>query len=109
MTLGIEPFFPFNKADPKPPNTCAWYHLISVRRFDLFWSELAKRLDVAKALTPEFKDLVNRMIEADPTKRITIKDVKEHKWLEMPMANVEEVKTHRDSWIKRKAKDEEMS
>jgi serine/threonine protein kinase len=34
-------------------------------------------------ISPEVKDLINRMLQPNPVKRITLKEIKEHAWYQM--------------------------
>ena len=39
--------------------------------------------DVPETVTPEFKDLVYKILEKNPNNRLTIEQIKEHKWMHM--------------------------
>lgn len=39
----------------------------------------------------EFKDLFIKMVQLDPTKRLTLEEVKKHPWMKEPVPKQEEV------------------
>ena len=56
-------------------------NFIKKKQFEKFWFFIEKG-DQELNLTPEFKDLINSMIEYNPKNRIDISDVLNHPWLE---------------------------
>lgn len=36
-------------------------------------------------ISPEVKDLINRMLQPNPLKRITMKEIKEHQWYRLDL------------------------
>ena len=73
--MKVGPYFPFDSAQ----RSNAVYSLLWTMRpdYERFWKLLAP---VKTKFEPIEQDLFNRMIEYDPTQRITIKKIKKHVW-----------------------------
>ena len=71
---------PFDKADKK---TNILYKLLAEKKHEKFWQVQEKELEkngVTQKYSAEFKDLINKMLEHEPTDRITIEEIKSHAW-----------------------------
>lgn len=74
------------------------YKLIEIGEFDTYWNEVKSRLKPSD----ELRDLLNRMFEYNPVKRITTADIKEHRWYtNEDVPTNEEVKKHFEQIIER--------
>jgi serine/threonine protein kinase len=62
---------PFNKADTKD----AYYKLLTTGRYDVFWNAHSKHKPNKDFFSPEFKDLIARMLAEDPKNRLTIPEI----------------------------------
>jgi len=82
---------PFHKALPEDP----FYKLICINRLDVFWKAHARNKPNGEAFfSDNFKDLISRMVSYDPSKRMSIEEVRAHPWLnEGGVATSEEIKT----------------
>ena len=65
--------------------------MIRKRKYDAFWENLAKAMansgnpslvELMSQVTPQFKSLIQGMLDADPNRRLTIAQVKAHPWFE---------------------------
>lgn len=56
-----------------------YYNLLLTGQLEKYWEKTN-----GSALSPEFKDLVLRMLSHDPSKRITIEELKQHPWMQKP-------------------------
>ncbi len=56
---------------------------------------------------PDFKSLIQGMLEVDPNRRLTMGQVRAHPWFEGPHATIEEVKAHIDAWMEQKELEEQ--
>ena len=71
-------FYPFDK----PNMIDSRYKLISKKDFDNFWKKCEqKKISYDKSISPEFKDLFEKMVCPKPKERISLKEIKKHKWL----------------------------
>lgn len=69
---------PFHKALPEDP----FYKLICINRLDVFWKAHARNKPNGEAFfSDNFKDLISRMVSYDPSKRMSIEEVRLHPWL----------------------------
>lgn len=75
---------PFNKATQQ--NT--YYSFIINRQYDKFWKEFEKRRG-KNFFSPDFKDLIQKMLAFDTTERASIVQIAEHPWIkgEIPIFN----------------------
>lgn len=71
MVMGQNPFrtIEFYKALWKRPNT------------DLFWAQFTK--SARGEVGAEFKNLIERMLDYNPAKRITVSQIRQHPWCQM--------------------------
>lgn len=59
----------------------------------MFWQAHAEANDDgADIYSPEFKDLFEKMMASDPSNRLTVDEVLNHKWLEGPVTSYDEIK-----------------
>ena len=75
---------PFCKADPRYDN---FYKCFCLNKYKFFWTqhERTKPKQENKVFySPEFRSLINGMISADPSERLTIDQIKEHQWYKGP-------------------------
>ena len=79
MRSGIPPFM---KARPDDK----FWQMISNGKVDLFWKYHSRQKPGGEAYySPEFRDLMTRMLHPDPTKRLTIAELKTHPWVQGPV------------------------
>lgn len=94
---------PFDKADPKRSRI---YKFLSEGLYDNFWAPHEKGFK----FSPEFKDLIQRMLALEPEKRLDLEQLREHPWMKefTPELSAvqQEFKKIRDS-IDAKIKEEE--
>lgn len=76
---------PFTVAKPEDP----FYKLICANRHDLFWKAHSKSKP-AGFFSEEFKNLINGLLQFDPSHRPSMAEVKEHPWMKGSMATLEE-------------------
>ena len=67
--LGYHPFFKAERTDPG-------YKLLKKGQNHSFWKRVK-----GKALTPAFKDLIQKLLSYDGDLRPTIEEIKNHKWM----------------------------
>jgi len=63
--------------------TDPWYGLICKSNYDKFWDVHEKKKpkeEGANFYQKEYRDMMNGMLNPDPTKRFTIAEIKEHPW-----------------------------
>ena len=69
---------PFSSATPND----AYYKCLAANRTDLFWNAHCKnKPNGHKFFSNEFKDLFEKMVSLDPTKRPSIDEIMSHPWL----------------------------
>jgi 5'-AMP-activated protein kinase catalytic alpha subunit len=71
----VQCLFPFAEARSDD----YYYNLLLTGDLEKYWAKTN-----GSALSPEFKDLVLRMLSHDPSKRITIEELKQHPWMQKP-------------------------
>lgn len=76
MVLGLRPFEEARKNDNR-------YKCIILNRPDIFWRMHLRALPKSTVLSEEFKDLIVRMFQPTPEKRLTLDQVLAHKWIQM--------------------------
>ena len=76
---------PFAKADRNDP-----FYRMLLNQEDRFWSAHSRNKP-AGHYTPEFKDLLKRMLLIDPQQRITIEQIKEHPWYNGAVSSAEDI------------------
>lgn len=69
-------FYPFDK----PNMIDSRYKLISKKDFDTFWKKCEQKKNLF-GVSPEFKDLFEKMVCPKPKERITLNQIKKHSWL----------------------------
>jgi serine/threonine protein kinase len=62
-----------------------------IEKSDAFWTEHSKISGNKLTYTKEFKDLFWRLTEINPKKRISLKDVKKHPWMNGPVYTQKEL------------------
>lgn len=82
MLLGS---FPFDHTEHPDPNTSEAHLEVWLQQVSKRWSEVPHMAEAVKKLTPECKDLLNRIFVIDATKRITIEKIERHPWYKMPL------------------------
>lgn len=96
---------PFYKADYRD----TYYKYICMHKHDVFWlhQERNKPKDNGKNFySEELRNLLNGMLEPDPTKRLTIEQIIEHSWYNGPVITLKELK--REFKQRRKSIDQEL-
>ena len=79
---------PFEKASVRDP----YYRLIREKRFDVFW-EAHSRKRREDYFSPQFRDLMERMLSAEPNERPTIQEIAEHPWVTGSICSHSEIKS----------------
>jgi len=71
-------------------SSCPWFLLISRRRFDLYWEKVDRILKQNGRKVPSFfaKDLVNRLLTANPSSRLTAEEALRHPFCRQSSPNV---------------------
>lgn len=82
MLLGS---FPFDHTSHPDPNTSEAHLEVWLQQVSKRWSEVPHMAEAVKKLSPECKDLLNRIFVIDATKRITIDKIERHPWYKMPL------------------------
>ncbi len=82
MLLGS---FPFDHTEHPDPNTSEAHLEVWLQQVSKRWSEVPHMAEAIKKLTPECKDLLNRIFVIDAAKRITIEKIERHPWYKMPL------------------------
>ena len=67
---------PFTKADPKDP----YYRLFCTNKVETFWAAHQKHKQTKDFFPENFKNLITNMLAFDPTKRLTVEQIREHPW-----------------------------
>lgn len=89
MLLGS---FPFDHTEHPDPNTSEAHLEVWLQQVSKRWSEVPHMAEAVKKLSPEIKDLLNRIFVIDATKRISIKQIERHPWYNMPLSEEYEEK-----------------
>lgn len=82
MLLGS---FPFDHVEHPDPNTSEAHLEVWLQQVSKRWSEVPHMAEAIKKLSPECKDLLNRIFVVDAKKRISIDDIERHPWYNMPL------------------------
>ena len=82
MLLGS---FPFDHTEHPDPNTSEAHLEVWLQQVSKRWSEVPHMAEAVKKLTPECKDLLNRIFVIDAAKRVTIEQIERHPWYKMPL------------------------
>jgi serine/threonine protein kinase len=69
MLAGFPPF-------QKPSNSDWWFNKLSTNRHSLFWAAHAR----SAYFSEQTKDFINKILNADAAKRMSIADMKKHPW-----------------------------
>lgn len=81
---------PFRKASPND----RYYKKVVSGKHEEFWSLHEKKYKSQRDKSSEdFKDLFLKMIHFDPEKRITLEQVKQHKWFDNQIPSQEDIKS----------------
>ena len=67
---------PFTKADTKDP----YYRLFCTNKVDTFWAAHQKHKQQKDFFPEDFKNLITTMLSYDPSKRLTIDQIRDHPW-----------------------------
>jgi len=85
---------PFGKADYR---TDAFYKLFDKAKIDIFWKAHERQKPKIEGrdtfFAPEFVDLINKMFAVDPTKRLSLQEIKESAWYNGPTVNMTDIVT----------------
>lgn len=86
FALGVLLFMMATAAEPFKEATSTDVYYSNLIRGDgrIFWSKLNR-------LGENFKDLISKMLELDPKKRITLAGIKKHSWMLGPVESVTKV------------------
>lgn len=86
FALGVLLFMMATAAEPFEAATSTDDHYFNLVKGDgkFFWSKLNR-------LGTNFKDLISKMLELDPKKRITLAGIKKHSWMLGPDESVTKV------------------
>jgi serine/threonine-protein kinase SRK2 len=77
MLLGS---FPFDHTEHPDPNTSEAHLEVWLQQVSKRWSEVPHMAEAIKKLSPECKDLLNRIFVVDAKKRITLEEIEHHPW-----------------------------
>lgn len=100
MLLGS---FPFDHTEHPDPNTDEAHLEVWLQQVSKRWSDVPHMAEAVKKLSPEIKDLLNRIFVIDAKSRVTIQQIKRHPWYKKPLpAEYEEM------WEKLKQKQEKL-
>jgi serine/threonine protein kinase len=69
-----------------------YYRHIVNQDFDSFWKMHIKSNGERKQFSSEFKDLINGLFNVNASERLTIEEIKAHKWYNGPVSTDEEIK-----------------
>jgi len=72
---------PFGRAD----SADKLYRMLLMRDYKAFWAfheRLVKKTDEGIALSEEFKDLVSKMLDENPGRRLKIEEIRMHPWMQ---------------------------
>ena len=105
MLLGS---FPFDHTEHPDPNTSEAHLEVWLQQVSKRWSEVPHMAEAVKKLSPEIKDLLNRIFVIDASKRVTIQQIKRHPWYNKPLPNgyqqmwdtLKEKQERLDKWYK---------
>jgi len=81
MLAGFPPFQFATKQD-------WWYNKIMSEKYALFW----KAHERSAYFTDAAKDLINKMLAYDTSKRLTIEQIEDHEWFKGPVLTAEQLK-----------------
>jgi len=73
---------PFEEADPNK----GWYKKFVTNKKNYF-----EKIDKCVKVSQEFKDMITGLLEVDPEKRFSIKDIVNHEWMKGPEEELENI------------------
>ena len=82
MLLGS---FQFDHTEHPDPNTGEAHLEVWLQQVSKRWSEVPHMAEAVKKLSPEIKDLLNRIFVIDADRRVTIKQIERHPWYNKPL------------------------
>jgi serine/threonine protein kinase len=96
---------PFNRADPQQDS---FYSKIYLNRTDIFWKSHSQNKDKPGKpfFSEEFQNLINFMLQYDPTHRLSLEEIKAHPWFNGPVPEYDYIKkefTRRKQRVDREA------
>jgi serine/threonine protein kinase len=75
------------------------YYSAFTRNNQAFWEMKAGQLQDTKFFSEDFKELINGMLEFNPSKRFTLEDVKNSKWFKGPILSQDKLRAEmRSRW-----------
>ena len=77
MLLGT---FPFDHTEHPDPNTSEAHLEVWLQQVRQPWSGIPHIKHAVEKLSPEARDLLNRVFVVDDRRRITVPEIKEHPW-----------------------------
>ena len=79
---------PFTRGEPSDP----FYKFVCANRADIFWKAHSNnKPNGAAFFSDDFKDLITSMLQFDPSKRLSMAQVKAHPWYNGDVATIEEI------------------
>jgi serine/threonine-protein kinase SRK2 len=100
MLLGS---FPFDHTEHPDPNTSEAHLEVWLQQVSKRWSEVPHMAEAVKKLSPEIKDLLNRIFVIDASKRVTVQQIKRHPWYNKPLPP-----GYQEKWDELKTKQEKL-
>lgn len=100
MLLGS---FPFDHTEHPDPNTSEAHLEVWLQQVSKRWSDVPHMAEAVKKLSPEIKDLLNRIFVIDAGKRVTIQQIKRHPWYNKPLPP-----GYQEKWDELKTKQEKL-
>eukprot|EP00803_Ostreobium_quekettii_P006140 evm.model.scf_58.12 EVM.evm.TU.scf_58.12 scf_58:110984-115751(+) len=82
MLLGM---FPYEHSEHPDPNTSAAQIEVWLQQIKQKWRENSRVKDAAVRLSPECRDLLDKVFELNEKRRCGVEDIKRHAWFNMPM------------------------
>lgn len=79
--------FPFSLGDKQE----YYYKMIYNREWSKYWDALLTKKGNTSKISEEFKDLMEKLLDYNYNKRLTIKEIKEHPWYTADVPSYEEV------------------
>eukprot|EP01025_Chloroclados_australasicus_P047534 TRINITY_DN533_c0_g1_i1.p1 TRINITY_DN533_c0_g1~~TRINITY_DN533_c0_g1_i1.p1 ORF type:complete len:422 (-),score=65.27 TRINITY_DN533_c0_g1_i1:537-1802(-) len=83
MLLGM---FPFEQDDHPNPSQSAAYLEVWLQQIKSSWRENPRVAKYARRLSPECRDLLDRIFQLDENRRISVQEIKSHPWYVKPLA-----------------------
>ena len=97
---------PFTTAQPQDP----FYRCLAANRADIFWKTHCKNKQGGESyFSEDFKDLVQSMLQLDPSHRPSMSEIMAHKWMQGEMPSQQEVLAEfeqRNAAVKKNIQDE---